>query len=162
MANADSRAFEPPPGWRYVVMPAAPNTHDTHKLERRRLAENVICLHGQDREPVANVRWRGRYPRNVVRRYGWGDWGRLHPGDYCMIWNGAEGKGWRNQGRIVQLIERKRLSVDEWYVRAINQPIHTHWVGDPDNPEGHRESWECLVRGRELRRCASPLNGIQS
>lgn len=34
---------------------------------RRRLAENVVCMYGEEKERVINIRWRGRFPANVVR-----------------------------------------------------------------------------------------------
>lgn len=141
--------IKPPPGFPFIVLPAE-TPADTKKPERSRLADNVVCMFQHDCEPITNIRWRGRYPRKVTR---WRPWDRLHAGDYCMVWLT---KDKINHGCIVQLVERDKRRYDTWHVRAINQPIYTHWADDPDNPEGHKESWECQVTSAMLRRCAPP------
>lgn len=147
--------IKPPPGFPFVILPAEPAPAPP-AVERRRLAENVICLRNDDRDKVTNIRWRGRYPRKVNR---FRPWDRLHAGDYCMLWLRPESKDRRNHGLVVQLLERDRVSYDLWHVRAVHRPIHTHWTKDPENPEGHQESWECTANGTQLRRCAAPASG---
>ncbi len=144
--------IKPPPGFPFIILPAEP-AQATPAVERRRLAENVICLRNDDRDKVTNILWRGRYPRVVSRMC---QRSRLNPGDYCLIWTSKEKK---NHGRMVQLIERDRQHWGKWHVRGVGRPIHTCWTNDPDNPEGHKESWECQVQSDMLRRCAAPIKG---
>lgn len=146
--------FKPPPGFRYIVLPAEPQA-EPKKVERRRLADNVICLFNDDRDPVVNIRWRGRYPRNVTKRYSWTA-DRIHVGDFCVYWPDPDRRGVaKNEGVIVKVIERKNHKA-EWSVRAINRPLATHYVDDPDNPEGHKESWTAICKEKNLRRCPPP------
>ena len=142
--------INPPPGWPYIILPAEPVASEEPKAERRRLADNVVCMFAQEREPVATMRWRGRYPRVVTRMH---TGNRLRPGSYCVLWHPKDP---RNHGCVVQLIERDRRNANHWHVRAISHPIYVHWVDEPDNPDGHRQSWRCLTSSSSLRRCASP------
>jgi hypothetical protein len=142
--------INPPLGWPYIILPAEPVANDEPKAERRRLADNVVCMFDGERAPVVNMRWRGRYPRSVTRMY---TGNRLYPGVYCVLWNPIDQ---RNHGCIVQLIERDRRRLDHWHARAVSRPIHVHWINEPANPEGHAESWNCLTSSSSLRRCASP------
>lgn len=148
-------SVKPPPGFRYIVLPAEPQT-EPPKVERRRLADNVICLFNEGRHPVVNMRWRGRYPRNVIkRRYVWTA-DRIHAGDFCVYWPDPDKRGSaKNEGVIVKVIERKGYK-PEWSVRAINRPLATHLADDPDNPAGHQDSWTAICQEKNLRRCQPP------
>lgn len=143
----------PPPGWPYVVLPAepVPAQHAARpKTERRRLADNVVCMFEQDRAPVENIKWRGRYPNAIARL--WARY-RLYPGAYCELWHP---KDKRNHGCVVQLIEIDKGAVGLWRVRAVSRPIHAHWADEPDNPEGHTQTWSCSTTASTLRRCPQP------
>lgn len=146
----------PPPGWPYVVLPAEPvlGPHASEqKDERRRLADNVVCMFAHERAPVANIKWRGgRYPRTVARLW---TGNRLYPGAYCVLWHP---KDERNHGCVVELVERDRRRVDLWHVRAVSRPIHVHWINEPNNPEGQSESWSALTSAKSLRRAPRPYS----
>lgn len=145
--------IKPPPGFPFIVLPAEP-VQATPNVQRRRLADNVVALWSEDRTKVENIRWRGRYPRVVRRMY---PWDRLHEGDYCMLWvKRDDGSFGVNHGIVVQLIERDRKEWNNWHVKAINRPVHTYWTDDPDNPQGHKESWTCVIAPSMLRRCPAP------
>lgn len=148
--------IKPPPGFPFVVLPADPVT-DAPKAERRKLAENVVCMFSEDREPIVNMRWRGRYPPNVDRRYHWGqEYDRLHSGDYCIIWPRPESRFQGNRGIVVQLIEPDQKTPRYWHVRAVSRPAQVRLTHDPDNRDGYGERWEFMTLNYELRRCAPP------
>lgn len=142
--------IKPPPGWPFIILPAEPVANTQPKVERRRLADNVVCMFDGEHEPVVNMRWRGRYPRVVTRMH---TGKRLRPDSYCVLWHPKDP---RNHGCVVQLIERDRRNANHWHVRAISRPIHVHWANEPENAEGYAESWSCLTSSSSLRRCASP------
>lgn len=141
----------PPAGWPYVVLPAEPAQAPEQATERRRLADNVVCMFGDEREPVANMRWRGRYPRTVTRMY---HHRRLYAGAYCVLWHPRDE---RNHGCVVQLLESALRPREHWHVRAISRPVHVHWLNELDNSESHEEAWSCLASSASLRRCAPPF-----
>lgn len=154
MANVDSQAFMPPPGWPFTIIPAGPAPTEPHKPSRRRLANNVVCMFAQDKEAVTNIRWRGRYPRVVTRlRF----WDRLHPGDYCIFWPVLEWRGMSpNEGAVIRLIKPDESYPGWWLVKGVHRQLHTSWTDDPTNPDGYALSWETLAHETNLRRCPPP------
>jgi len=156
MATADSRSIAHLPGWRYIVLPAP--QHDEPKPtkpERRRLADNVVALFHEDRPPVVNVRWRGRYPRVVTRLR---TWSRLHAGDYCTIWGSRFAD---NNGKVVRLLEQDRRAPFKWHIKAVSDALRVCWEDEPDNAEGYDLSWQCVIDGAKLRRCMAPHLAIK-
>lgn len=142
--------FSPPPGWRFIILPPAPALEPPQ--QRRRLADNVVCMFDHDREPVVNIKkGPGRYPKGVERLR---TWNRLHPGDYCILWKPARFES--NRGIIVRLVEPNHRPPYGWFVRAVSRPAKTCDSTDPDNPAGFRESWEFITDYATLRRCAPP------
>lgn len=76
--------INPPPGWPYIILPAeagytASKPVAEAKIERPRLASNVVCMWPEARPKVENMRWRGKYPSVVTRVENWiRDRGRVH------------------------------------------------------------------------------------
>ncbi len=146
--------INPPPGWPYIILPAAPQEPRPIKPVRKVLADNVICLFDHDREPVANIRWRGRYPRVVERISAWE---RLSPGDYCVFWAPTETRATsKNHGVVVRLVRRLEGWPFKWEVKAVSRELFVCWTNDPDNPAGHSWSHEAICDADRLRRCCPP------
>lgn len=102
---------------------------------RRRLADNVICLFSQDREPIARQRWRGLRSGNVVKI---SIRPRLMPGDFAQIWGDPT---WSNHGKLVRLKSQVRRSDMPpgvwWEVEAVCDQLTLVDV-DTGEKTGHR------------------------
>lgn len=156
--------IKPPPGFPFVVLPADP-VQEMRKGARRKLADNVVCLFSEERDPVVNIRWRGRYPPNVDRRYHWGrGWGRLHPGDYCMVWECQEllRASSKNHGALVRVLWLHKGYGESWVVEAVDRPIHTLRVSGPDKSISYELIRTAIFHEGLLRRCRPPerLTGL--
>lgn len=153
MAKADSRSITPPPGWRYIVLPALPTVEPPPpKPPRPRLADNVVAMFTDERAPVLNPKRRGRFPRVVtaLRR-----WDRLHIGDYCLIWASATSSR-LNHGRMVKVLGRVDAVRNTWRVQAVGDYLTTFDPDAPDDVASHSQRSIATVDADRLRRCAMP------
>ena len=155
MASADSRSITPPPGWRYIVLPALPTTEPPPpKPPRPRLADNVVAMFADERAPVLNPTRRGRLPGVVtaLRR-----WDRLHPGDYCLIWASATSPR-LNHGRMVKVLGRDDPVRNTWRVQAIGDYLTTFNPDTPDDVTSYVQRITVTVAADRLRRCSGPAH----
>jgi hypothetical protein len=144
MADTNVRAFSPPPGFPYVFTQAASTDAPDVTTQRHRLANNVVCLFGHDKEPVMNPRRRaGRYPQGVISLR---MRNRILPGVYCYIRSGI------NQGRVVRVIGRGQGRC-EWEIMAVGATLTTY---DADHPGQRCHSTVADIQAHLLRRCAPP------
>ena len=153
MAKADSRSITPPPGWRYIVLPALPPVEPPPpKPPRPRLADNVVAMFTDERAPVLNPKRRGRLPRVVtaLRR-----WDRIHPGDYCLIWASATSSR-LNHGRMVKVVGRVDAVRNTWRVQVVGGFLTTFDPDAPDDVASHSQRSTATVEADRLRRCAGP------
>jgi hypothetical protein len=144
MADAEVRAFSPPTGFPYVFTQAANPDMPGVTTQRHRLANNVVCLFGHDKEPVANPRRRaGRYPQGVISLR---MRNRILPGVYCYIRSGV------NQGCVVRVIGKGQGRC-EWEIMAVGTTLTTYAA---DHPYQCCHSTVADIQAHLLRRCAPP------
>jgi hypothetical protein len=139
--------INPPAGYPFIVLPATDEVSAPQGTARRRLADNVVCMFGDERPPVVQQpRRAGRYPDKVALiRYRLG-LKRIKPGDYCCIWGGPPDSP--NRGLLVR-VEAPGENWQEWVISAVGQRIKTQ--------DG------CLldrltICASRLRRCPAPAN----
>ena len=109
---------------------------------RRHLAQNVVCMFDDDRQPVANARRRGRLPRSVTRFI-------IPPffaGEVVEIFYPG---GNPNNGKLVKVLGYVPRE-NEFDVEALNGMIHT--FDEHHNPVGQHKT--ATAPGRNLRRIA--------
>lgn len=150
MAKADSRSITPPPGWRYIVLPALPPVDAPQpKPPRPRLADNVLLMFAADLTPVANPKRRGRLPRNVIHIR---SQPRLKAGVIAELCGGAHPDNIGKRVMVLGPSSGSDLPPGLWWrIQSVSQPLVTVDV-DTGSPSG-KTKMEAVTRAENLRRC---------
>lgn len=150
MAKADSRSITPPPGWRYIVLPALPPVEaPPPKPPRPRLACNVLLMCAADTAPVVNPKRRGRLPRNVVHIR---SQPRLKPGVIAELCGGAHPNNIGKRVKVLGLASGSDLPPGVWWrIQSVSQPLVAVDT-DTGSPTGKTKQ-ELVARAENLRRC---------